>query len=82
MINYVFLEQKMKEHKLTYRKMAKLLSFKSPGTFWKWVHGRTQMKAVYLERLAVIFDVPVQSFFTQPDTAAQTPCGGGDCDEI
>lgn len=78
MINNSFIEQKMRERRITYRRMAVLLDFRSPATFWKWLHGRTQMKAVYLERLAEIFDVPVQSFFVQSDDDSQTPCNGGE----
>lgn len=81
MIDNRFIEQKMREKRITYRGMATLLDFKSPATFWKWLHGRTQMKAIYIERLAEIFEVPVQSFFDQSD-ATQTPCNGGDCNEI
>jgi transcriptional regulator with XRE-family HTH domain len=81
MLNYRFIEQKMKEKRVTYRKMSELLGFKSPGTCWKWVHGRTQMKAIYLERLTQIFGVTVQSFFMHDDNS-RAPYGGGDCDEI
>jgi transcriptional regulator with XRE-family HTH domain len=73
MIDNGFIEQKMRERRITYRRMADLLDFRSPATFWKWLHGRTQMKAVYIERVAKILDVPIQSFFTQSDVV-QTPC--------
>jgi transcriptional regulator with XRE-family HTH domain len=73
MIDNRFIEQKMREKRITYRKMAELLDFRSPATFWKWINGRTQMKAVYLERLAEILDVPIQNLFIQSD-ASQTPC--------
>lgn len=73
MIDNGFIEQKMRERRITYRRMADLLDFRSPATFWKWLHGRTQMKAVYIERVAKILDVPIQSFFTQSDVV-QKPC--------
>ncbi len=82
MINYRFLEQKMKEQHITYRRLSELLNFKSPNTVWKWLHRRTQMKAIYLERLAAIFDVPLQSLFIFDEPAPQTPCNGGECDEV
>lgn len=81
MINNEFLAQMMKEHKITYREIASRLNFKSPGTVWKWLHGRTHMKAMYIEQLSAMFDVPVQSFFTNV-SSEQIPCGGGDCDEL
>jgi transcriptional regulator with XRE-family HTH domain len=79
MLNMTLLEQKMNEKGLTYRGISELMGFKSSGTIWKWVHGKNQMRAHHIERLAMILGVPVQSFF-QAEDCSQLLIEGGDCE--
>jgi transcriptional regulator with XRE-family HTH domain len=71
----------MKEKNITYRELSDCLGFKSTGTVWKWVHGTCHMKAKYITQLSEIFQIPVESFFIDA-ISTQTPCNGGDCNEL
>lgn len=79
MLNLQFLEQKMTEKGLTYRRISQLMGFVSSGTIWKWLHGRNQMRAQHIEKLAEILQVPVQDFFI-PGNDSQPDCTGGGCE--
>lgn len=78
MLNLELMRNRMRQKKLSYRKMAKLLGFTSSGTIHKWFSGKHQIKAKYLARIAEVLELPIQDLFIN-STEDNSDHEGGDC---